>query len=55
MQKANLNILPNDIIYVEPIRRVFNESVKDAAPVLGVITNVITLFIVIQSLNNSNN
>jgi len=55
MQKANLNILPNDIIYVEPIRRVFNESVRDAAPVLGVITNVITLFIVIQSLNNSNN
>jgi len=51
MKKANLQILPNDVIYVEPVRRVFNETIRDAAPVLGVITNVITLFIVIQSLN----
>ncbi|WP_375580039.1 polysaccharide biosynthesis/export family protein [Marivirga tractuosa] len=51
MQKANLNVLPNDIIYVEPIRRIFTESVRDIAPVIGIVTNVVTLFIVIENLN----
>jgi len=51
MQKANLNVLPNDIIYIEPIRRIFTESVRDIAPVIGIITNVVTLFIVIENLN----
>ena len=52
MQKANLGVLPNDIIYIEPIRRIFTESVRDIAPAIGIVTNVVTLFIVIQSLNN---
>jgi len=51
MQQANLQVLPNDIIYVEPIRRIFRESIRDIAPVIGVVTNVVTLFIVIQNLN----
>lgn len=51
MQKANLQVLPNDIIYVEPVRRIFTESVRDIAPVIGVVTNVVTLFIVIENLN----
>jgi len=51
MQNANLQVLPNDIIYVEPIRRIFTESVRDIAPVIGIVTNVVTLFIVIQNLN----
>jgi len=51
MQKANLQVLPNDIVYVEPIRRIFTESVRDIAPVIGIVTNVVTLFIVIQNLN----
>ncbi|WKV12998.1 polysaccharide biosynthesis/export family protein [Marivirga harenae] len=50
MQKANLQVLPNDIIYVEPIRRIFTESVRDIAPVIGIVTNVVTLFIVIENL-----
>lgn len=50
MRKANLAIMPNDIIYVEPQRRIFNESVRDAAPAIGIITNIVTLLIVIQTL-----
>ncbi len=50
MQKANLNVLPNDIIYIEPIRRIFTESVRDIAPVIGIVTNVVTLFIVIENI-----
>ena len=52
MQKANLGVLPNDIIYVEPIRRIFTESVRDIAPIIGVVTNVVTLFIVIENIRN---
>jgi polysaccharide export outer membrane protein len=54
MQKANLQVLPNDIIYVEPIRRIFTESVRDIAPIIGVVTNVVTLFIVIENIRSSN-
>jgi polysaccharide export outer membrane protein len=49
MRAANLNILPNDVIYVEPIRRVFTESIRDLAPILGVVTNIVTLLIVVQN------
>jgi polysaccharide export outer membrane protein len=49
MQKANLQVLPNDIVYVEPIRRIFTESIRDVAPVIGIVTNVVTLFIVIEN------
>lgn len=51
MKQANLRVMPNDIVYVEPIRRVFNESFRDAAPFIGVITNLITILIVVQNLN----
>ncbi len=51
MQQASLDVMPNDIIYIEPLRRVLTESIRDVAPILGIITNVVTLFIVIQSLN----
>ncbi|MBK6265800.1 polysaccharide biosynthesis/export family protein [Marivirga sp. S37H4] len=54
MQQAGLDVLPNDIIYVEPLRRVLTESIREIAPVIGIVTNVITLFIVIQSLNSNN-
>ncbi|WKK86103.2 polysaccharide biosynthesis/export family protein [Marivirga arenosa] len=51
MTKANLQVLPNDIVYVEPVRRIFTESIRDIAPVVGMVTNLVTLFIVIQNLN----
>lgn len=51
MKAANLRVLPNDVIYVEPIRRVFNESIRDIAPIIGIVTNIVTLFIVIQNYN----
>lgn len=50
MQKASLNVMPGDVIYIEPIRRVFNEGFRDAAPIIGVITNLITIIVVTQNL-----
>lgn len=54
LQKATTQVRPGDIIYVEPIRRVLPETVRDIGPVVGVLSNIITLIVVIISLNNSN-
>lgn len=53
MKKANLEVYPNDVIYIEPVRRVVFESLKDASPILSFVTTVISLGILIVSLNNN--
>ncbi|WP_211617575.1 polysaccharide biosynthesis/export family protein [Hymenobacter psychrotolerans] len=35
MRRANLQMEPNDIVYIEPIRRPFIDALNDAAPLLG--------------------
>lgn len=50
MKKANLQMLPNDIIYIEPVRKVLTESVRDIAPLIGVLSNLITLVLVITTI-----
>ena len=54
MREAQLLVQPNDIIYVEPIRRVVTESVRDVAPVVALLTSMITLLVLVISLNNGN-
>lgn len=55
LQSTNMDVEPGDIIYIEPWRRPFFESLKDASPVLGLASSLITLFIVIRSVDNNNN
>jgi polysaccharide export outer membrane protein len=46
MRRANLQVEPNDVIYVEPIRRPFYDALNDATPILGlsgVVLNVVFL------------
>jgi protein involved in polysaccharide export with SLBB domain len=50
MRRANLQMEPNDIVYVEPVRRPFLEFLTDAAPAIGsvsIILNATFLFITI--------
>lgn len=49
MTQANLEIQPNDIIYVEPVRRPFTEGLRDIVPILSIITSILALVI---ALNN---
>jgi protein involved in polysaccharide export with SLBB domain len=42
MRRANLQVEPNDVIYVEPVRRPIIESLTDAAPVFSLISIVTT-------------
>ncbi|WP_246164230.1 hypothetical protein [Xanthovirga aplysinae] len=57
MKKADLKIYPGDIIYVEPVRRVFSESIRDVTPILGILSSITTLILVIPNIfpkNESN-
>lgn len=57
MRRANLQVEPNDIIYIEPVRRPFSDALIDAGPVLsiaGVALNATAIIfsIIITSRNN---
>lgn len=52
MMKAQLAVQPNDIIYVEPWRKAFSETVRDVAPVVGLLTSVMTLIVLLLRNNN---
>jgi polysaccharide export outer membrane protein len=54
MQQASLKVQSGDIIYVEPVRRVLPETIRDITPVIGLVANALTLLIVIINLNVSN-
>ena len=50
MRRASLQVEPNDVIYVEPIRRPFLDALTDAAPLLSLASLVLTstFFIISQ-------
>lgn len=52
MKQANLEILPNDVIYIEPIRKVVIESLRDFGPIMSFFTTIISLGVLLVSLNN---
>ena len=47
----NLAVEPNDIIYIEPIRRPFIESLRDVSSVLGIFTSLVTTILLAISLS----
>lgn len=49
LKDANLNIMANDIVYIEPRRKVFTESLRDISPLASLVTSFLTLVIVIAS------
>jgi polysaccharide export outer membrane protein len=48
MRKAMTDIQPDDIVYVEPVREIVTESIRDLATVLGLITSTITLIVLLN-------
>ena len=50
MQKSNMNVMPGDLIYVEPWRRPWLETLRDVSPALSLVTSVLTLIVVVQNL-----
>lgn len=51
LKQYDLTIEPNDIIYVEPVRKPFVESLKDISPVLSLVTSVVALVLLFRNNN----
>ena len=47
MRRANLQMEPNDIVYVEPVRRPLLETLTDAAPLISFASLILTTTLVI--------
>ena len=55
MRRGNLQVEPNDIIYVDPVRRPFLEALTDGAPVFQLLGTALQLTsVVILIITNSN-
>ncbi len=48
MRRANLQMEPNDIVYIDPVRRPLLESLTDSAPVIGLTTSIVSLTLTIS-------
>ncbi len=53
MKGSIVQVQDGDIIYIEPWRRPWLESVRDASPVLGVISSITALVFVVVTLTNN--
>ncbi len=50
MKETNMNVAPGDIIYIEPWRRPWLETLRDVSPALSLVSSVLTLIVVVQNL-----
>jgi len=48
MRRADLQMQPNDIVYIEPIRKTFLETLGDISPILSFVTTIFTFIILLQ-------
>ena len=51
MKETNMNVEPGDVVYIEPWRRPWLETLKDVSPTLSLASSILTLIVVIQNLN----
>ena len=48
LRNAELKVESGDIIYIEPVRKIVSESLRDISPILSVITSMVTLIVLIR-------
>jgi len=51
MKKATMNVEPNDILYIEPVRRNLPQALQDIFPILSLATSIISTILLIANLN----
>ncbi|NJL11979.1 MAG: hypothetical protein HC913_02535 [Microscillaceae bacterium] len=52
LSQQNLTIEPNDIVYVEPIRKSFLEALRDITPILSFLTTTLTFILLVDNISN---
>ncbi len=48
LTRYDLTMQPGDIVYVEPTRRVFTETIRDVAPTVSILSSILTLYILLS-------
>ncbi|MBD0403121.1 polysaccharide biosynthesis/export family protein [Flammeovirga sp. EKP202] len=54
MAKANLHVMPNDVIYIEPRRKSDTRNLQDVTLMVSVISSVVSLYLLIQQISTGN-
>jgi polysaccharide export outer membrane protein len=49
LRKANLSVEPNDIVYIEPVKRIFSLTLQDIYPLLSLFLAVLSIVILLQA------
>ena len=49
IREAQLKVQPGDIIYIEPVRRIVSETIRDISPILSVITSLFTILVLARN------
>ncbi|MBR9999089.1 MAG: polysaccharide biosynthesis/export family protein [Cyclobacteriaceae bacterium] len=49
MKKADLEVYSGDIIYIEPVVRVFSESSRELIPLLSMVTSLVAIILALQN------
>lgn len=52
MRRTNMDVQPGDVIYIEPWRRPWLETLRDVSPALSLASSILTLIVVVQNLDN---
>lgn len=47
MKQASLDIMPNDIVYIETRRRIISESLAEIGPLISIVTNLLVTIILL--------
>ncbi len=50
MKQSSMQVLPGDVIYVEPVQKITAEAIRDITPILGLFTSLLTLALLIPKL-----
>lgn len=52
LRQANLQIEPNDVIYIEPNQRLLFEILRDVTPVVNTFVALVTTYLLVRNLSN---
>lgn len=53
MQKASLNVEPNDVVYIEPAKRMLPQTLQDIYPLFSLILSLLSILILVASVNRN--
>lgn len=51
LRKAQVKLLPGDIVYIEPVKNIFRQTMQDILPAVSLLVSLLTLLVLV---NNSN-